>query len=37
MESREHLDSIEGRMLELEKNPSEAETLNSVFRIFHTI
>ena len=37
MESREHLDSIEGRMLELEKNPSEAETLNSVFRTFHTI
>lgn len=37
MESREHLDSIESRMLELEKNPSDAETLNSVFRTFHTI
>src|SRR6185437_7882824 len=37
MESREHLDSIEGRMLELEKDPSDAETLNSVFRTFHTI
>lgn len=36
-ESREHLDSIEGRMLELEKNPGAMETLHSVFRTFHTI
>jgi two-component system chemotaxis sensor kinase CheA len=37
VESREHLDSIEGRLLVLEQNPSEMETIHAVFRSFHTI
>ena len=37
MESREHLASIESRMLVLEQNPSDAEAIHSVFRGFHTI
>jgi len=37
MESREHLASIEGRMLVLEQNPSDAEAIHAVFRGFHTI
>jgi two-component system chemotaxis sensor kinase CheA len=37
VEAREHLDSIEGRMLILEQNPAEMETIHAVFRSFHTI
>lgn len=37
VESREHLDSIEGRLLVLEQNPGEMETIHAVFRSFHTI
>ena len=37
VEAREHLASIESRMLELERNPHEMEVLHSVFRTFHTI
>lgn len=37
MESREHLVNIEGQMLILERDASAAETLNAVFRAFHTI
>jgi two-component system chemotaxis sensor kinase CheA len=36
-ESREHLAAIEGQMLILEKDSRDAETLNAVFRAFHTI
>jgi two-component system chemotaxis sensor kinase CheA len=36
-ESREHLSAIEGQMLILEKDSAAAETLNAVFRAFHTI
>jgi two-component system chemotaxis sensor kinase CheA len=39
-ESREHLSNIEGQMLVLEKGSQDAdaaETLNAVFRAFHTI
>jgi two-component system chemotaxis sensor kinase CheA len=36
-ESREHLAAIEGQMLILEKDNTDAETLNAVFRAFHTI
>ncbi|WP_255551198.1 chemotaxis protein CheA [Granulicella sp. dw_53] len=36
-ESREHLSHIESQMLELERDNSAAETLNAVFRAFHTI
>jgi len=37
VESREHLESIEGRLLVLEQNPGEMETIHAVFRSFHTI
>jgi Chemotaxis protein histidine kinase and related kinases len=35
-ESREHLDNIEHGVLVLENQPTDAETLNTVFRAFHT-
>jgi two-component system chemotaxis sensor kinase CheA len=35
-ESREHLQNIEAGALALEENPKDADTLNSVFRAFHT-
>jgi two-component system chemotaxis sensor kinase CheA len=35
-ESREHLDNIEQGVLVLENHPADAETLNTVFRAFHT-
>jgi two-component system chemotaxis sensor kinase CheA len=35
-ESREHLDNIEQGVLVLEKEPANAEMLNTVFRAFHT-
>ena len=35
-ESREHLDNIEQGVLVLEAQPGDAETLNTVFRAFHT-
>jgi two-component system chemotaxis sensor kinase CheA len=37
LESREHLASIEAQALGLERDPSDAEALNSAFRGFHTI
>jgi two-component system chemotaxis sensor kinase CheA len=37
VESREHLDSIEGRLLVLEQSPADMETIHAVFRSFHTI
>ncbi len=36
-ESFEHLGSIESLVLELEKDPEDAEAINGVFRAFHTI
>jgi two-component system chemotaxis sensor kinase CheA len=36
-ESFEHLESIENLILELEQNPDDKETINAVFRAFHTI
>lgn len=36
-ESREHLESLESKLLELEKNPEDQEILNAIFRAFHTI
>jgi two-component system chemotaxis sensor kinase CheA len=35
-ESQEHLQSIELGVLTLEENPRDADTLNSIFRAFHT-
>lgn len=35
-ESREHLQNIELGVLTLEDNPTDADTLNSIFRAFHT-
>ncbi len=35
-ESQEHLQNIELGVLTLEENPSDADTLNSIFRAFHT-
>ena len=37
VESREHLASMEGLLLNLERNPNDSEALNAVFRGFHTI
>jgi len=36
-ESREHLTTIEQRILVLEKEPNNPEAINSIFRGFHTI
>lgn len=36
-ESKEHLETAEAGLLELENNPENAETLNRIFRSFHTI
>jgi two-component system chemotaxis sensor kinase CheA len=36
-ESGEHLAAIEDCVLELETNPTDDETINSIFRSFHTI
>ena len=36
-ESREHLTTIEQRILVLEKEPNHPEAINSIFRGFHTI
>jgi chemotaxis receptor (MCP) glutamine deamidase CheD/HPt (histidine-containing phosphotransfer) domain-containing protein len=35
-ESREHLQNIEDGVLVLEQHPADADTLNSIFRAFHT-
>ncbi len=37
MESREHLTSVEQCLLTLERDPTDADAINSVFRGFHTI
>ncbi len=37
LESREHLQTVESGLLVLEKEPTNPETLNAVFRSFHTI
>lgn len=37
VESREHLAQIETQVLALERDPSDSEALNSIFRGFHTI
>ena len=37
VESREHLTTIEQRLLTLERQPDDADAINSVFRGFHTI
>ena len=37
VESREHLVNIESQVLTLEREPSDCEALNAVFRGFHTI
>jgi two-component system chemotaxis sensor kinase CheA len=36
-EAEEHLGSAESNLLALEKNPEDMETINAVFRSFHTI
>ncbi|MBN1435487.1 MAG: chemotaxis protein CheA [Sedimentisphaerales bacterium] len=36
-ESREHLESAERDILGIEENPEDTETINSIFRAFHTI
>ena len=37
LESRDHLTQVELQMMTLEKNPEDAEAINTVFRAFHTI
>jgi len=36
-ESKEYLEDAESALLQLEKNPNDAEAINVVFRAFHTI
>ncbi|MDL1957096.1 MAG: chemotaxis protein CheA [Candidatus Desulfofervidus auxilii] len=36
-EAKEHLDSIEVNIVTLEQNPEDKETVNAIFRSFHTI
>ncbi len=36
-EAKEHLDEIEVKLVDLEANPGDAETVNALFRAFHTI
>jgi two-component system chemotaxis sensor kinase CheA len=36
-ESREHLDQLESDLVELEKNPTSSELIDSIFRAVHTI
>ncbi|RLE09247.1 hypothetical protein DRJ00_04635, partial [Candidatus Aerophobetes bacterium] len=36
-ESNEHLESLEPKLLQLEKEPDNLELLNDIFRSFHTI
>lgn len=37
VEAREHLSSVEAAVLSLEREPDDGETLNAVFRSFHTV
>ena len=37
IESHENLDRLERDLVELEKNPTEKETLASIFRTIHTL
>lgn len=37
LESREHMAAVENNLIELERRPGDAETLNATFRSFHTI
>ena len=37
LESRDHLTQVEVQMITLEKDPQDAEAINTVFRAFHTI
>jgi len=37
LESREHLSTVEGQLLALEQDPTNAEAINTIFRGFHTI
>lgn len=36
-EAREHLDSAEAELLKIEEQPADEDTLNAIFRSFHTI
>jgi two-component system, chemotaxis family, sensor kinase CheA len=37
LEARDHLGNIEARLLDIEQDPGNAESINSTFRSFHTI
>jgi len=37
VETKEHLENLEQKLLELEKNPKDKELINSAFRSMHTI
>ena len=36
-EIREHIDSLDNKLLLLESNPQDMETINAIFRLFHSI
>lgn len=37
VEAREHLETVETRMLALERNPKDLDSIHAIFRAFHTI
>jgi two-component system chemotaxis sensor kinase CheA len=37
VEAREHLENLENKLLELEKDPDNPELLNAAFRSMHTL
>ncbi|MBW2031561.1 MAG: Hpt domain-containing protein [Deltaproteobacteria bacterium] len=37
VESMEHLGTIEAKLMDLEQDPSNPDTINDIFRPFHTI
>ncbi|HET8550656.1 MAG TPA: chemotaxis protein CheA [Bryobacteraceae bacterium] len=37
VEAREHLDSVEARLLEIERDPTDRDAIHSIFRSFHTV
>ena len=37
VESNDHLDDVESKILELEKNPEDVDLINSIFRPIHSM
>jgi two-component system chemotaxis sensor kinase CheA len=37
VEAREHLESVEARLLQIERDPADRDAIHSIFRSFHTV